>query len=93
MVAADLAGALPSDRCRDRTPENVWINFDCSGTQVMIGFDTVSDQLIPRYNVDGQPRLGGVDGVKITLINKLREIADFPFFQNEQLYIPICKRP
>ncbi len=47
----------------------------------MMGFDTSSDQLIPRYNVDGQPWLEGVYGVKIALINKLRVITDLPFLQ------------
>jgi hypothetical protein len=59
----------------------------------MLGFDTASDQLFLCYYVGGHSRLGGVDGLKIVPINKLRVITGLPFFQIEQLYIPVCERP
>jgi hypothetical protein len=53
------------------------VEFDLDGpaSQVLIGFDTASDQIFTCYNVGQRRWLCRVDDVEVSLINKLRVIA------------------
>ncbi len=53
------------------------VEFDLDGpaSQVIIGFDTASDQIFTCYNVGQHHWLCRVDNVALSLINKLRVIA------------------